>query len=141
MVDIEKFRVILEENNIISPWIDRHLTSPSLEKQSNNSNVFGFLMYLYVVESSDVGNNKIRHIKLLRDMTRSTESVMSLRQSKQVYESLLPHFINEDKLTDIGFILREDIKSCFNQDLSVLVAKTLLLGGGAYNMKGLNDFL
>lgn len=139
MFDVKKFDSILKENGLMESWRG-HYRHDSRSEPLSFENVFGILMYLYVFESSNTNNNKIRHIKLLRDMTRSKDSVMSLRQSKQVYESLVPHFIKDDRLTDIGFILREDIKSCFDQDLSVLVAKTLLLGGD-HKMGNFNDFI
>lgn len=129
MVDVKKFKSILEENSISYPWETRYQYG---NEAFSPYNIFGFFMYLHAVESSEKTDNKIKHIKLLRNMTRvqnydGESSVMSLKQSKEVYESLYGVFIEEGRLNEIGFILRDEIQGCFTENIYKIVAKMVLL--------------
>lgn len=129
MVDVKKFKSILEENNILYPW---QIRSQYGNEAFSPHNIFGFFIYLHAIESFEKTDNKIKHIKLLRNMTRVQDhdgesSVMSLKQSKEVYESLDRIFIEEGHLNDIGFILRDEIQGCFTENVYKVVAKIVLL--------------
>lgn len=144
MIDFDKYKKVLKKYKIFEAFEkEKNLGfSDSDYKSLLSENVFiGILLYFYIIsntkgELAKEVSTKIKHIKLLRDCTRSSNKTpMNLRAAKVFVEAIMEfRYITTGKdgeeTTDIklsGTKLKNELIECYNGDVHNLVAKKLLL--------------